>query len=178
MQFVTGEHGKPDLANGRDPLGRTLHFNLSHSSSLALIAVSVDGAVGVDVERWRERIEPLEIADRFFSPFERDQLFALPVEQPEHLLRGFFSTWSRKEAYLKATGHGISRGLHHFDVTVARSHDESDARLIADRLDPGAVERWSMHNLVVAPEYSAALVTTRRPHENPGAIRLFESPYM
>lgn len=178
LQFENGEHGKPALINSVAGAGRALHFNLSHSGDLALIAVSLEGAVGVDVEQWRERIQPLEIAERFFSPHEQHSLFALPRDNPEHIQRGFFSTWSRKEAYLKATGHGISRGLHHFDVTVAQIHDEHDARLLADRLDPVAVERWTMHNLAVAPEYSGALVTTRRAGEDAGAIRLFDSPYM
>lgn len=178
LQFENGEHGKPELIDPSTRSRHALHFNLSHSGDLALIAVSHEGAVGVDVEQWRERIQPLEIAERFFSAHEQQSLFALPRDNPEHIQRGFFSTWSRKEAYLKATGHGISRGLHHFDVTVAQLHDEHDARLLADRLDPVAVERWTMHNLAVAPEYSAALVTTRRAGEDAGAIRLFDSPYM
>lgn len=180
LEFVTGEHGKPELVNARSNSGRALHFNLSHSGDMALVAVSLHGAVGVDVERWRDRVQHLEIAERFFSPFERDALRSLPSEVPagDPLLRGFFSTWSRKEAYLKATGHGISRGLHHFDVTMARAADDHLAELLADRLDPTAVERWTMHNIDIAPGYSAALVTTRRPDAGPGAIRLFDSPYM
>lgn len=180
LEFVTGEHGKPELVHARSRAGGELHFNLSHSGDMALVAVSLHGAVGVDVERWRDRIQHLEIAERFFSPFERDALRSLPIEPPvgKTLLRGFFSTWSRKEAYLKATGHGISRGLHHFDVTMARADDDHQAELLADRLDPAAVERWKMHNIGLTAGYSAALVTSRHPDSTPGAVRLFDSPYM
>lgn len=180
LEFVTGEHGKPELANAGAPSNRALHFNLSHSGDLALVAVSLHGAVGVDVEQWRDRIQPMEIAERFFSPFERDALRALPAHDGdgEPLQRGFFSTWSRKEAYLKATGHGISRGLHHFDVTTSRAPDDHRAELLADRLDPTAVARWAMHYVAVDAGYSAALVSTRLPDATAGAVRLFDSPYI
>lgn len=182
LEFTSGEHGKPALTNAVAHSGQALHFNLSHSSDLALVAVSLQGAVGVDIERWRERIEPLDIAERFFSPYERDALRSVQseIEDSEPMLRGFFSTWSRKEAYLKATGHGISRGLHHFDVTMARTPDDVQAELLADRLDPTAVERWVMHNIQVAPGFSGALVTARGAgtEAGPGAVRLFDSPYM
>lgn len=180
LQFATGEHGKPELTNAVAHNGQSLQFNLSHSGDMALVAVSRHGAVGVDVERWRDHIQHLEIAERFFSEYEREALRSLPGDVPagEPILRGFFSTWSRKEAYLKATGQGISRGLHHFDVTMARTPDDQQAELLADRLDPTAVGRWVMYNIHVAPGYSAALVTTRPPGIGPGAVRLFDSPYM
>ena len=74
--------------------------------------------MGVDVEQWDDGVECLELAERFFSPHERRALRAL-ADAPHHVIAGFFAAWTRKEAYLKATGHGIVRGLHHFDVTLA-----------------------------------------------------------
>lgn len=178
LEFSVGEHGKPELAAGGAP-NRELHFNLSHSGEMALVAVARHGAVGVDVERWRTTVQHLEIAERFFSPLECDALMGLPRHEPDAVLRGFFSTWSRKEAYLKATGHGISRGLHHFDVTI----DTERAELLADRLDPDATARWAMTHLTVGPGYSAALVSTRLSGNSmglqaPGAVAQFESPYI
>ena len=73
------------------------------------------------------------------------------------LIEGFFAAWTRKEAYLKATGAGITRGLHHFDVSL--SPDER-ARLLADRLDPSAAASWAMQALRPAAGFSAALVAT------------------
>ncbi|MEO7361247.1 MAG: 4'-phosphopantetheinyl transferase superfamily protein [Gemmatimonadaceae bacterium] len=190
LQFSTGEHGKPAFLTGGVIDPATMHFNLSHSGDLALLAVASHGAVGVDVEQWRSNVQHLEIAERFFSPYERDALQSLPNE--EAVLRGFFSTWSRKEAYLKATGHGIARGLHHFDVTMETSGApalsstpsrslESPARLLADRLDPEALTRWVMAHIDVGPGYSGALVTTRTEggaEGVSGAVALFESPYI
>ena len=151
LDFVSGEHGKPAL---RDVTGRpSVEFNLSHSDDLALVAVARARAVGVDLERWSE-VEHLELAERFFSPGERDALRAL-AHAPHLVEAGFFAAWTRKEAYLKATGQGITRGLHHFDVALTPGEP---ARLLADRLDDAATARWSMMALEPAPGYSAALV--------------------
>jgi 4'-phosphopantetheinyl transferase len=152
LDFVSGAHGKPAL---RAPTGRPpVEFNLSHSDDLALVAVARAHAVGVDLERWSEGVEHLELAERFFSPGERRALRAL-AHAPHLIEAGFFAAWTRKEAYLKATGHGITRGLHHFDVALAPGEP---ARLIADRLDDDATARWAMFALDPAPGYSAALV--------------------
>lgn len=195
LEFTTGEHGKPALRSdpGADRAG--LHFNLSHSGDVALLAVSHHGPVGVDVEYWRDGVEHLEIAERFFSPYERDALrrAAQPPLPPQALVRAFFSTWSRKEAYLKATGHGISRGLQHFDVTADIDGEPTPytallssptgiplpaARIIADRLDPGAPGRWALTHIDPGPHYSAALVTERLPDGGNGAVRLFDAPHI
>jgi 4'-phosphopantetheinyl transferase len=152
LDFVAGEHGKPAL---RHVTGRPeVEFNLSHSDDLALVAVAQARPVGVDLERWSEGVEHLDLAERFFSPGERDALRAL-AHAPALVEEGFFAAWTRKEAYLKATGHGIARGLHHFDVALAPGEPP---RLLADRLDGGATERWTMIALEPAPGYSAALV--------------------
>jgi 4'-phosphopantetheinyl transferase len=108
------------------------------------------------VERWDADVEHLDLAERFFSPAERDALRALAGDV-HAVVSGFFAAWSRKEAYLKATGHGISRGLHHFDVTLAPG---APARLLADRLDSAATTRWVMRGLDVAANYSAAVVAS------------------
>jgi 4'-phosphopantetheinyl transferase len=159
LAFVVGEHGKPAL---RRELGTpAVEFNLSHSDDLALVAVTRARPIGVDLERWSEGVEHLELAERFFSPGERDALRALS-HAPELVEAGFFAAWTRKEAYLKATGHGISRGLHHFDVTLTPGER---ARLLVDRLDGGAVERWSMIELAPASGYSAALVVASPLHD-------------
>jgi 4'-phosphopantetheinyl transferase len=144
-----------------------VQFNLAHSGDVALVAVSAGAPVGVDVERWDRDVEHLELAERFFSPVERRTLNAL-VERDE-VVPGFFACWTRKEAYLKATGVGITRGLDYFDVSL---DPREDARLIEDRLEPGAVNRWTMKAISVRDKYSAAVVadtsTTR--------VELFDTP--
>lgn len=152
LEFVAGEHGKPSLAGAA--AGRGLEFNLAHSGEIALVAIARGRAVGVDVERWDPGIDHRDLAERFFSPGEREALADL-AGSADRLAEGFCSAWSRKEAYLKATGAGITRGLQHFDVSLAPGQP---ARLLADRLDAAAVERWVMRGIAPAPGYSAALV--------------------
>ena len=153
LSFSAGPHGKPALAGS--PVGSSprLEFNLSHSADLALVAVAWGRPVGVDLEKWELEMNHLELAERFFSPTERTSLRAL-ADRHEDLVRGFFAAWSRKEAYLKARGEGVTRGLHHFDVNLAPGEP---ARLLADRLDVG-IERWRMRSIVPEDGYSAAIV--------------------
>lgn len=153
LTFTTGPHGKPALADHGGAAGARLEFNLSHSHDLALVALAWERPVGVDLERWERRTNHLELAERFFSPAERASLRAL-AERRDDLVYGFFAAWSRKEAYLKARGEGVMRGLHHFDVTLA---PEEPARLLADRLDV-AIERWRMRSIVPDDGFSGAIV--------------------
>lgn len=159
LRLTLGPHGKPSLAEPVSPSGR-LEFNLSHSADLAVIAVAWERPVGVDLERWRHEMDHLALAERFFSRAERASLRALEGRQDE-VVHGFFAAWSRKEAYLKARGEGVTRGLHHFDVTLAPGEP---ARLIADRLD-SAAGRWHMRSFDPAPEYSGAIVVADRLEE-------------
>ena len=165
--FAEGEHGKPSLVRASNASQPRVEFNLSHSDELGLVAVALDRPVGVDLERWSTETEHLELAERFFSPVERVALRALG-DDLERLTAGFFAAWTRKEAYLKATGEGITRGLHHFDVSLA---PDEGARLLADRLDPAAAERWTMQALAPAAGFSAALVATAPLRE----VRLFDA---
>jgi 4'-phosphopantetheinyl transferase len=155
LAFDVGVAGKPALvisvANTHEP---ALEFNLSHSGNVILIAVARGRAVGIDVERWDRKVEHLSLAEHFFSPYERDALRELSADA-EAVNEGFFNAWSRKEAYLKALGTGITQGLHHFDVSLRPGEP---ATLLADRSDSAATTRWEMMSLVAGSEYSAALV--------------------
>lgn len=148
LAFEAGEFGKPTLrgTDGAPPV----MFNLSHSADVVVVAMSAGRAIGVDVECWVPDIEAEALARDFFSPTERAMLGEVP---PVERVAAFFTVWSRKEAYIKATGVGVSRGLDHFDVPLER-----DARTIADRLAPDAPQRWSMRDLDLEPGYSGAVV--------------------
>ena len=155
LRFNVGRWGKPALtaaSNDADPIT----FNLSHSGELMLLAVARSRRVGVDIERWAGEIEYDELAAHHFSAAERAVLASMVGERKQ---RGFFACWSRKEAYLKALGFGISRGLAHFDVTLA---PDQPARLIADRLPGADPTAWTMVDLGAAYGYSAALVAEGR----------------
>jgi 4'-phosphopantetheinyl transferase len=153
--FVAGEFGKPALVT--EPGVPSLEFNLAHAGDLALVVVSRAGPVGADVEQWNREIDHQELAERYFSPVEQAALRRLAADR-EATTEGFFNAWTRKEAYLKATGHGITRGLHYFDVSLTPGEP---AALIADRLDPSAVDRWRMAALDLDDDYAAAIVVPK-----------------
>jgi 4'-phosphopantetheinyl transferase len=101
-RFVDDGHGKPAIDPGLGVPG--LHFNLSHTRGMAVVAVTRLGPVGVDIEREDRRVDARALIRRFFADSERASLEALP---PERLRRGFFLLWTLKEAALKAAGQGL-----------------------------------------------------------------------
>lgn len=143
FQFSKNEYGKPALSN------RVLEFNLSHSGDLALVAVTRGRNIGVDVERIRTELERDKIAGRFFSPNEVSELMAFAPVQRD---LAFFNCWTRKEAYIKARGLGLSLSLDSFDVSLGEP-----AVLRATRPDPDEAARWTLLSLEVAPGYTAAV---------------------
>ncbi|WP_218080039.1 4'-phosphopantetheinyl transferase family protein [Anthocerotibacter panamensis] len=143
--FVYGSHGKPRLTES------PLCFNLSHSQELALYAVSWGREVGVDLEFQRPVTQVEQLVERFFSRQESTVFRALPLEQRQE---AFFLGWTRKEAYIKARGRGLSLPLAQFDVTLAPGES---ARLLHCRDDALAACRWSLHSLDPGPAYAAAL---------------------
>lgn len=150
IQFAYGEHGKPGL--GGESAASSLTFNLSHSRELALVAVARSKAVGVDVEFVREDFACAEVAARFFSPDECSALGALPPGAP--YAEGFFNCWTRKEAYIKARGLGLSIPLDSFTVSLAPG--ETARLLRADDEEHGA-SRWSLLDVCAGEGYAAAL---------------------
>ena len=144
LSFSTGEYGKPALF----PYSK-IDFNLSHSGGYALIAIARERKVGVDVERVREDMELENIADRYFSPGEVSQLLALV---PEQRAIAFFNGWTRKEAYIKAHGLGLSLPLDSFDVSL-----DEPAVLLVTRPDSSEAARWILLSLEVDPDYAGAL---------------------
>lgn len=140
LKFAYGANGKPSLS-GPGSAAR-LRFNLSHSGDLALLALahgaggelgargelSAGGELGVDVELHRDRSYD-DIARRFFALGEQARLFALP---PEQRRLAFFDIWTAKEAFVKATGDGITVPLDDFE---ARLRDEDDQGVRAGHIE-------------------------------------------
>jgi 4'-phosphopantetheinyl transferase len=145
LTFSTSEYGKPALNS------HELEFNLSHSGDFALVAVTRGRKVGVDVERIRTDVDLERLASRFFSTSEVSELVALPSEQR---VIGFFDGWTRKEAYIKAQGLGLSLSLNSFDVSL---NPNEPALLRATRPDPAEAARWTLLSLEVDPCYAAAV---------------------
>lgn len=144
LTFEHNAFGKPALRDGG-----SLNFNLSSSGGIGLCVVARGIAVGCDIERRDAALADPAVADRLFAPAERQALAALP---PEQWVDGFFNCWTRKEAFVKALGAGLSHPLHDFTVSV----------------EPGmpAVVRepacgWSLHAFQPMPGYHAAIAVAR-----------------
>ena len=114
LQFETGPRGKPRLA----PTFRkdSLEFNLSHSFEVALIAVTRERDIGVDVEHIKEQFAFAEVAERYFTTREVSALRALPEALQR---RAFYQCWTSKEAFLKANGVGLSGELDEVEIVLA-----------------------------------------------------------
>jgi 4'-phosphopantetheinyl transferase len=149
LRFVYGPHGKPELtpefADGR------LHFSVAHSHRLALYAVAYDRQVGVDLEYMRPHLASKMVAERFFSPLEAERLGALPEKEQGE---AFFCCWTRKEAYIKARGEGLSLPLDCFDVSLAPDEDPVRLRTLGD---PAEATRWCLRGLAPGAGYAAAV---------------------
>ncbi len=148
IRFSYNAEGKPALAG--EFSAERLRFNVAHADGLALVAVAREREVGVDLEKVRA-IEVEEIAERFFSAAEVAVLRGLPADRR---VDAFFRCWTRKEAYLKATGKGLSGGLDQFDVSLAPGEP---AALLAHRGAPAEAGRWQLRELAPAPGYVGAL---------------------
>ncbi len=149
LRFYYGPQGKPKL--DKETAGEALRFNVTHTQGLALYAVANGREVGIDVERIRPELVDGDFAERFFSPREVAALRMLPVGlRPE----AFFNCWTRKEAYAKARGDGLSLPLKQFDVSLA---PREPAALLSTKGDPLEAARWSLSALHPGPGYVAAL---------------------
>jgi 4'-phosphopantetheinyl transferase len=149
LRFSYSRFGKPALAD--DAEGETLRFNLSHAETVALCAVTCRREVGIDVEYLRPDFASMEIAERFFSAAETQKLRGLSAEaQPS----AFFNCWTRKEAYIKALGEGLSHPLDSFTVSLAPAEP---AALLFTESDRAAASRWTLKELPVGDNYVAAV---------------------
>ncbi|MGB8953584.1 MAG: 4'-phosphopantetheinyl transferase superfamily protein [Candidatus Aminicenantales bacterium] len=141
--------GKPVLIekSGRN----ALHFSLSRANELAVFAFSRNRQVGIDLEILRPIPEAEDIIEHYFSDYEKE---VFKTVQPERLSEVFLRCWTRKEAYIKAKGTGLSMPLDHFDVSVAAGQP---AALLKVKDDPAEAARWRLLDLHPAPGCVAAL---------------------
>jgi 4'-phosphopantetheinyl transferase len=154
LQFCYGPFGKPSLAPQFG--GDTLRFNVSHSHELALYALTRGREIGIDIEYIRAGFAGDEMAEGFFSPREVETLRALPEDLKT---QAFFNCWTRKEAYVKARGEGLSLPLKQFDVAFTPGERAS---LLYVQDAPSEPLRWSLRELTPAADYAAALVVEGR----------------
>lgn len=149
LVFAYDPRGKPSVSEPHHP--DQLYFNVSDSSGLALYAVSRCAPVGVDVERIKSVSDMDGIAARFFSAREKKAVSASSEPQKAE---AFFNCWTRKEAYLKATGEGISESLPRVEVTLV---PEDAPQLLSIAGDTQAAAKWTIFSFVPASGFVGAL---------------------
>jgi 4'-phosphopantetheinyl transferase len=152
IHFRYSSYGKPSLEDGTQA---GLQFNLSHSHQMALLAFACDRNVGVDIEYMRPDVEFEQLAQHFFSPTECAVLLDMA---PALRKETFYNCWTRKEAYIKARGEGLSMPLDLFDVSLRPGEP---AALLQCRENPAEVARWSLHALMPGEQYAAALAVEK-----------------
>jgi 4'-phosphopantetheinyl transferase len=151
--FSYGPNGKPFLSSGEDA---RLRFNLSHSRGIVLYAVTHEREIGVDLEYNSENVDIDALAKRFFSLREIAALKSLPEHEKQ---RAFFACWTRKEAYIKARGEGLSLPLDSFSVSL---NPLEPAVLLEVQDNPEESSRWALIELDSGPRYAGALAVEGR----------------
>ena len=150
VEFSYGACGKPELSSRF--ADANLCFNLSHSCEIAVYGFTRGREIGIDVEAVRELRHADDLAARFYSRRENDAYRALDARD---CARGFFNCWTRKEAFVKALGDGLSHALDRFDVSLA---PDEPARLIRVDETPGEECGWGMESFSPAPGFVGAVV--------------------
>jgi 4'-phosphopantetheinyl transferase len=151
IRYGFGTAGKPHLTPAAICAGRELQFNMSHSGSLALYGITDAPCLGVDVEQMRELTDMEAIADQFFAPGECADLRAMP---PKERTQGFFRCWTRKEAFLKATGDGLSVPLDRFRVEFRGKRRPALLEIPHECV----IQDWQIENIDAHPDYAASVV--------------------
>lgn len=145
IKFDYGEYGKPDYK-----FQTSLKFNISHSGNMIVMAFTRNFDIGVDIEKLKDDFDVIDIAQHFFSPDEIQTLEALPEKEQVH---GFYRCWTRKEAFIKAKGSGLSFVLTSFSVSL----DADRAELLRTDWDTGEKVEWRMFSFEPEEGYLGAL---------------------
>jgi 4'-phosphopantetheinyl transferase len=144
--FEYSEFGKPKFTHKT-----SVRFNVSHSGDFALIGFIENHSIGVDIELIKYDFDVLEIAHNFFSRKEMEALQGMPINL-QHI--GFFRCWTRKEAFIKAEGSGLSFPLNSFAVSI---HADESAVLLETDWDKEEKEKWELYPFVPVHNYRAAM---------------------
>lgn len=148
IEFYYGEHDKPFIKNTY----KNIEFNLSHSDQCIVIAITLENKVGVDVEKINTEIDHDSLSKRFFSKEEYSYLIKL---NNNNKLDAFYRIWTRKEAFIKATGEGIAFGLDNFSVF-------GDSTKVEIKNEKNSNEDWYCFDLMNIKQYESALVSNNK----------------
>jgi len=153
LRFSYGAQGKPFLVLDNQA---QIHFNVSHSHGRAAFAFTRGRDLGVDLEFVKDDFDDELIANRFFS---RAEVLALRMVPADLRKQAFFNCWTRKEAYIKARGEGLSMPLNQFDVSL---RPDEPVALLNNYREEREVSRWSMQAIPAPEGYVGALVVEGR----------------
>jgi len=145
LTFKYGANGKPALND------HAIYFNVSHSNDLVAYAIAREQRIGVDIEYRRHFSEMMPITEGFFSDSECGEISQLESDEE---VNAFFDVWTRKEAYVKALGCGLTMPLNSFTVSIAARSKELTLK---SSVDPDLSSRWSLHNWHISEHYSGAI---------------------
>jgi 4'-phosphopantetheinyl transferase len=151
VSLQNGPHGKPTLSHNSE-----LQFNVTHSGEMAAIALTQGCDIGIDIEQIRLFPDLEQVATRSFCYEEAAEINSLPAGERE---RAFFACWTRKEAYIKAIGVGLSRPLDTF--RVAAKPDASENLLFLEDAT-NTSESWTLRDLQLGPDYAGAIAYNDR----------------
>jgi len=146
IKFAYNSYGKPALE-----CRKSLHFNVSHSGKFSLISFFKDAEIGIDIEESKPNFDVLDLAQNFFSKLEIEDLRKIS-EKEKH--RAFYRCWTRKEAFIKAQGSGLSFPLNKFRVSL---NNDYEAKLLNTYWDEKIKKKWSLKSFVPSTGYLAAV---------------------
>ncbi len=150
--FEYGKQDKPFLLDSK------LKFNISHSHGLALFAFALDMEIGIDLEKIDPKIDIIQLCKQFFSPKETQTILKLsPAEQ----IQAFFTCWTRKEAFIKAKGQGLSLPLDQFEVSIL---PEDPVQLLATDWDKTEINDWFLYDIPPGEGFKGALMVDQKVH--------------
>jgi 4'-phosphopantetheinyl transferase len=148
-RFRCNRYGRPEIANATGAT-QALSFNVSHTSELVLLGVTLESCIGVDIEMVRD-IEPLDLAERFFAPAEIGALAGVVADRQRER---FFEFWTLKESYIKARGLGLTLPLDSFSFDLSAAGRIRFSSLTASK---GGASEWRFWQLRPANDHVAAV---------------------
>lgn len=154
IEFLYNPQGKPSLKTNQG-----LKFNISHAHGLGLFGFIYKYELGIDVEFLKPDIDIQTLATSFFTKKEAQKLLSLP---PHFKISGFYNCWTRKEAFIKAIGEGLSFPLDQFEVSL---HPNAPAQLLATYWNQEEIKTWTLTSFHPKPDYTAALAFKGDPVE-------------
>ena len=151
--FSYAQHGKPYISDKVN--NKPVEFNISHSGDYALIALTLENQIGVDIEEMNQNIDCVSLSSRFFSEQEKCSLSKLSEADQ---LDAFFRIWTRKESFIKAVGKGVAFGLDNFSVPIEKAIDS----MMKIKTNEAMKEEWNCYDLIELDNYKTALTVSRK----------------